>query len=216
MSQMKKPSKRTGRATYHHGDLASALLQAAKLELAENGLDAFSLRAVAKRAGVSHGAPAHHFKDANGLLTELAALGYENMTETINAYQVQAAADHGLQLVAAGVGYVDFAIENPSLFRLMFSSERPDRNNVRFAEASGAAFDIMVTNISNLFGADPSKDPMAMRQLMVSWSLVHGLAELVISGRAEIPLGFGQLTKAEREAVLSDIMLRALKNTVSK
>jgi len=215
MSSVQQPPKRPTRETYHHGDLASELLQAARLVLAENGLESFSLRTVAKRAGVSHGAPAHHFKDVNGLLTELAALGYEHMAKMIEARQIEATVDPELQIVAAGIGYIDFAIENPSLFRLMFSSERPDRNNARFAEASMTAFDLLVTHVSNLFGLDLPNDPMAMRQVMTSWALVHGLAELVISGRAEIPLGFGQLTKAEREIILSDIMLRALKSTAS-
>jgi len=70
-------------------------------------------------------------------------------------------------------------------------------------------------SIAELYGTDPLKDPMAMRQVMVSWSLVHGFAELIISGRAEIPLGLGQLTKMEREAVVSDILLRALESTTS-
>ena len=202
--------------TYHHGDLASALLEAARVELSENGLEAFSLRAVAKRAGVSHGAPAHHFKDANGLLTALAALGYEDMTAAIKARREKAGAGQERQLVAAGLGYIEFAMENVSLFRLMFSSGRPDRANASFAKASLAAFDLMVLYVSDMFKTDPQNDPLAMRQVMTSWSLVHGLAELVVSGRAEIPLGFGRLTTAEREAVLSDIMLRALRGTASR
>lgn len=205
--------KRPMREPYHHGDLASALLEAARFELAENGLEAFSLRAVAKRAGVSHGAPAHHFKDANGLLTALAALGYDDLTEKMKTRRVQAVSGKGGKLIEAGLEYIAFAIENPSLFRLMFSSERPDRSNLKFAEASMAAFNLLVVSISEVFAIDPSSDPMAMRQVMTSWSMVHGLAELVISGRAEIPLGFGRLTKMERETVLSDIMLRALEGT---
>mgnify|MGYP003726374833 CR=1 FL=1 len=66
-------TEKSSRKTYHHGDLASELLRAAERELSENGIESFSLRAVAKRAGVSHGAPAHHFRDARGLLTALAA-----------------------------------------------------------------------------------------------------------------------------------------------
>ena len=62
---------------YHHGDLRKALLVAAEAELVEKGLEGFTLRCCAKRAGVSHAAPAHHFKDANALLTALATEGYE-------------------------------------------------------------------------------------------------------------------------------------------
>ena len=72
MTASKTASRRASKDRYHHGDLKMALLRAAEAELAENGIESFSLRAVAKRAGVSHGAPAHHFKDAKGLLTALA------------------------------------------------------------------------------------------------------------------------------------------------
>ena len=76
--------------TYHHGNLAAELLQAAERELVLNGIEAFSLRAVAKRAGVSHGAPAYHFKSARGLLTALAATGYERLVEAQEARQSDA------------------------------------------------------------------------------------------------------------------------------
>jgi AcrR family transcriptional regulator len=210
MPSEQKTSKRYSRKTYHHGDLATELLRAARVELKEGGLEAFSLRAVAKRAGVSHGAPAHHFKDVNGLLTALAARGYEGLIEAQNARQEQSAVDPKSQLIASGLGYIDFAMANPALFRLMFSSEKPDRTNDKFAEISVAAFNKLVTAISNRIDTDPYSDPMAMRQVMTTWSIVHGLAELVISGRAEVPLGFGQMTRAQRDAALADIMRRAL------
>src|SRR5262252_290185 len=74
---MTRPRRRaSSRAQpYHHGNLRAALLEAAEAELEAQGIEAFSLRGVAKRAGVSHAAPAHHFGDANGLLTGLAAEG---------------------------------------------------------------------------------------------------------------------------------------------
>ncbi len=108
-------------ATYHHGDLHRALLAAAEEELTEKGVEAFSLRGVAKRAGVSHGAPAHHFADARGLLTELAAQGYQRFIDAQERRQQEAAKDPEAQLTASGLGYIDFATENPALFRLMFS-----------------------------------------------------------------------------------------------
>ena len=202
--------KRKPKQAYHHGDLASELLRAARVELSENGLESFSLRAVAKRAGVSHGAPAHHFKDVNGLLTALASLGYEGLIEAQQARKARATPDPRSQLISSGLGYLDFATDNPALFRLMFSSEKPDRNDEKFAEVSMAAFNMLVSDISNVFDTNPYSDPMAMRQVMATWSMVHGLAELVISGRAEVPLGLGQLTRTERDAVLTDIILRGM------
>lgn len=207
---MRSP-KRPAKKSYHHGNLQSELLKAAEAELAEHGVEEFSLRGVAKRAGVSHGAPAHHFKDARGLLTALAALGYERFLKKQNRRQQRAKRDPESQLVASGLGYVDFAEKNPALFRLMFSSEKPDRTNDHFAAAANSAFDKLVANIRSVLGTDPYTDPVGMRQVMASWAMVHGLADLIIAGRAERPMGFGQMTAAEREAALADIMLRALK-----
>lgn len=121
--------------TYHHGDLRPALLEGGEVELAERGIEGFSLRGVAKRAGVSHAAPAHHFQDANGLLTVLAAEGFRRFLDFQKARQRKADQDPMSQLVAAGMGYIDFAMAHPALFRVMFSSDRPgshDFDRLRF------------------------------------------------------------------------------------
>ncbi len=115
-----KPSSnaRAARGAYHHGDLRAVLLEAGEAELAERGIEGFSLRGVAKRAGVSHAAPAHHFHDANGLLTALAAEGFRRFVDKQKARQQVAARPIALsQLVAAGMGYIDFAMAHPALFR---------------------------------------------------------------------------------------------------
>ena len=100
--------------SYHHGDLRAALLAAAEVELTEKGVEAFSLRSVAKRAGVSHAAPAHHFGDARGLLTALAVEGFRRFLATQHRREALAAPDPRAQLVAAGLGYVDFALAYPA------------------------------------------------------------------------------------------------------
>ena len=196
--------------SYHHDDLASDLLRCAEEELSEKGVEKFSLRAVAKRAGVSHGAPAHHFKNVTGLLTALAAAGYQKLLEMQAERQAQSDADPISQLVASGLGYIQFARENPALFRLMFSSAKPDRRDADFAKTSMATFNRLVSDIENVVKADPYTDPVAMKQVMASWSMVHGLAELIISGRAEIPLGFGKMTYLDQEAAITAIMLKTL------
>ncbi|GAB4190112.1 MAG: TetR/AcrR family transcriptional regulator [Wenzhouxiangellaceae bacterium] len=193
---------------YHHGDLPTVLLEAAEAELAEHGLERFSLRAVAKRAEVSHAAPAHHFKDLNGLLTALAARGYERLVQFQQRRQKMAGSEPRSQAVASGLGYIDFAVAHPALFRLMFASERPDRADTHFAAASLAAFDKLVVEIQAVAGSDPYANPEAMIQLIAAWSVVHGLAELIVSGRAERPLGLEGLSTEQRDAVLSDILRR--------
>lgn len=199
---------RLDRQGYHHGDLRSALLKAAEEELAAHGIEGFSLRAVAKRAGVSHAAPAHHFGDLRGLLTALAAHGYERLVQFQNKRQRSTVADPRSRIVASGLGYIDFAIAHPALFRLMFSSDRPDRDDQHFLKASLQTFEKLVSETRAVVKRNPYEDTDAMRDLMASWSLVHGLAELIVSGRAERPLGLSTLHDDERDAVVTDIIGR--------
>ena len=179
-------------------------------ELARNGIEAFSLRAVAKRAGVSHGAPAHHFRDARGLLTAVATMGYERLVEAQEKRQLGTKPDQTAQFVALGRGYLDFAEANPELFRLMFSSEKPDRTDAAFTAAAQAAFGKLVDGVREMLGADPYGDPVAMKQVIASWAIVHGLADLLISGRLDAPMASADISKTRRDAVLSEIMLRVL------
>lgn len=195
--------------TYHHGDLAVALLKAAEVELSETGIEKFSLRAVAKRAGVSHGAPAHHFGDARGLLTALAADGYKRLLAVQTAREVAAGSDPRDVLIASGLGYLDFAQANPELFRLMFNSSIPNREDVRFFDIALAVFDHLVDRIQSVTQKNPYEDKDSMLDLMTSWSVVHGLAELLVSGRAERPLNLASLTDVEKEAALVSILDRA-------
>ncbi|ALG62201.1 MULTISPECIES: TetR/AcrR family transcriptional regulator [Citromicrobium] len=196
--------------TYHHGNLAAELLQAAERELVLNGIEAFSLRAVAKRAGVSHGAPAYHFKSARGLLTALAATGYERLVEAQKARQSDAGSAPKEQLIAIGLGYLDFAEANPDLFRLMFSSEKPDRGDAHFDTAAKAAFGKLLDGVCEVLGRDPSAHPSAMTQVAASWAMVHGLADLIISGRLDGPLALKEISGPDREMLLSRILLKAL------
>lgn len=197
-------TSRPGR--YHHGDLRAALLSASETELIENGIERFSLRGVAKRAGVSHAAPAHHFGDITGLLTALAAQGLDRLCNAQRDRQASAAKEPLEQLTAVGLGYIDFAIEHPAMFQLVFISERPDRSDPTYAEASQRAFADIATHIAAAFGVgDPTKDPKALELIRASWATVHGLACLIVAGRLPI---LTSLPKDERDAEVKAILKR--------
>lgn len=164
---------------YHKGDLPDRLLSAAEAELELHGIEAFSLRKVAKRAGVSHAAPAHHFGDAAGILTALATTGFRRLLEHQREAETAAARDARSQLIASGCGYVRFAIAHPALFRLMFSSWRPDREDAALAETSKQAFTRLVERVCAHKGTTPT--PV---DLMAVWSSAHGLADLMIGAKA--------------------------------
>src|SRR5438128_2323529 len=110
------------KASYHHGALREALLIAAEKLLREHGLAALTLRAIAREAGVSHGAPAHHFEDLSALLSDLAAVGFLRLVEQLEA----ALKARDKTRFPVPKAYVQFAVDNPALFSLMFREERLD------------------------------------------------------------------------------------------
>ena len=130
---------------YHHGDLKTACLAALPLAIEAFGLEKLSLREIARRAGVSHGAPAHHFGDKRGLLTAFAVDGSERLTEAVlkRVGEVEES-DHVRRLVAVGVGYLEFAIEHKNHLRVMFRPELLDMLDPALREArarAGASLD---------------------------------------------------------------------------
>lgn len=167
----------TDRRGYHHGHLRAALLVAAEAELSEKGMEGFSLRSVAKRAGVSHAAPAHHFRDADGLLTALATVGLRRFLDTQHRREAQVDPSPLPQLLAAGLGYIDFAMANPALFRLIFSSERPDFDDPELKEAADAAYAHLAGQVAACGGGEP--------EASIVWAMAHGFADLLITGRMQ-------------------------------
>jgi AcrR family transcriptional regulator len=192
---------------YHHGALRAALLAAAEAELSEAGIERFSLRSVAKRAGVSHAAPAHHFGDTRGLLTALAAEGFERFLATQRAREAEAPPRQPDRLVAAGLGYIEFALAHPALYRLMFASERPDFAASPLVEAARAAYGHLIENVAEIRGADPTDDPAGMTDVTAAWAIVHGLADLLQAGRLSF---LCSLAAPEREAAMAAIIRRVL------
>jgi AcrR family transcriptional regulator len=198
---------RDDRPRYHHGDLRAALLAAAEADLAETGVEGFSLRRVAKRAGVSHAAPAHHFGDADGLLTALAAEGFRLFLATQARFEATAPPDPRAQLRAAGLGYIAFAREHPALFRLMFSSQRPDFGQADLQEWAGRGFGHLVEQVSALLGRPAMASRDDQDTLVAVWAMAHGLADLLAAGR----LGMLQaLPDQRRDAALAAMIDRAI------
>jgi len=169
--------------SYHHGDLRAALLRAAGELLAERGIEGFTLRECARRAGVSHGAPAHHFGDAAGMLTAYAAQGYERMTALMRDYQARAEADHGSHLKAAGLAYIDFAVANRAQFQLMFRSDRINPDDAEFAAAAEAAFEALAGAARDAAPRASADATQISDRMLLAWSMVHGFATLALEGQ---------------------------------
>src|SRR5579862_5022704 len=163
------------KATYHHGDLRAALLTAALELLDESGETDLSLRAVARRAGVSPAAPYRHYADREALVSAVAAIGYAELAERLAAAHPSPSTPD--QLASAAVAYVQFALERPALFRIMFG-EPCDRDNDERVAAAGAV-SLYVREIAGR--SFPGADPEALATAI--WALVHGLAFLYLDGK---------------------------------
>jgi len=162
--------------TYHHGDLPTALRAAAAELVAERGPTGFSLREVARRAGVSHGAPAHHFGTSKGLLTSVAAEGFQTLGESFDE-AIHGVDDPVERLTAMGKAYVRTAVYYPGHFGIMCNDELIDTDDPAFVEASARAYLQLVALITELRDTlNPNLDVDAAATM--TWSAVHGLAAL--------------------------------------
>lgn len=155
--------------------LRQALIAAARAELSEGGRSAVSLRAVARRAGVSHGAPAFAFGDRAGLLTAVAAHGYADLARDMDA---PGADGREASLVELGQRYVAFAAEHPALYDLMF---RPAELRLDDAELR-AAQEASLAALARATGEGVPGDAT-----VVAWAFAHGVASLV--GLGALPGG---------------------------
>ncbi len=161
---------------YHHGDLSRALVDAARRILEAEGPTALSLRAVAREAGVSPAAPYHHFKDKTELLEAVAHEGWEKMNqEIVEARRTAPTALDALNTI--GVAYVNFARDNPALYRLMYDSIRDRAAMPKHIEEQDSGFS-QVTQAIVEAGADPADERELQLATIASWCAVHGLAEM--------------------------------------
>jgi AcrR family transcriptional regulator len=161
---------------YHHGALKEALLAAAETLLKQGGVQALTLRAIAREAGVSHGAPAHHFPDLSALLSDMAATGFTRLVATLEASFASPTQHPAIR------AYVKFALENPALFSLMFRDDRLDPSRPALRDSRLAALGIL----SQTLGLHPDTDAFSLKEIgamTAAWSLAHGFATLAVDHR---------------------------------
>jgi AcrR family transcriptional regulator len=164
--------------TYHHGDLREALVTAAVALLEEKGLASFTLRECARRAGVSHAAPAHHFASAGDLLAEIAARGFERFVLALGEAADAAGAAPALRLAAMGRAYVAFALANPAVYGLMFRSGAGTLQSPHLRTAATAAWQQLCDGVAAALG--PERQDEVTAKAAAVWALVHGTATLTL------------------------------------
>jgi AcrR family transcriptional regulator len=164
--------------SYHHGDLRAACLRAAVELLEENGSAGLSLRAVARRAGVSPTAPYRHYADRDALVAAVAAEGYRGLATALAAAHPSPSTPEDLAAVA--VAYVRFALDHPAMFRAMFA-EPCDPGSEERAAATAVITEYVTALVRDAFPA--AGDPAALATAV--WALVHGLAFLHLDGKLD-------------------------------
>ncbi|MGW5047382.1 TetR/AcrR family transcriptional regulator [Streptomyces griseoluteus] len=164
-------------SSYHHGDLRAACLRAARELLEEDGSAGLSLRAVARRAGVSATAPYRHYADRDALVSAVAAEGYRELAEYLAAAHPEPRTPDELASVA--VAYVRFALDRPAMFRVMFAEPCDPGGEERVA-ATAAISEYVRGIVHAVF---PGVDPDALSTTV--WALVHGLAFLHLDGKLD-------------------------------
>ena len=170
------------RKPYHHGNLREALLDAAIRLIAEVGPTAFTLREVARRAGVSHNAPYRHFRDRDDLMAAVAAQGYGELTQAM----LEAAAsktDALERLKCAGLGYVTFALRRPEHFTVMFDAPIYKHKHPDSAAAAEQAFGTLLGFVKSCQDAGQLASSDLPQMALLAWTMVHGIAKLAITGR---------------------------------
>ena len=199
-------------APYHHGDLRAALLAAGEEVLAERGAAGVTLRECARRAGVSHAAPSHHFGDLAGFLSAIAARGFARLVAAVREQRADTEAeDLDAQMIATGSAYVGFARQEPNMFRVMFRCDLLDRESELLIAATKETFaeltsvilqqrgepEISAAALHDTIGAD-----RIIEDILIGWCHLHGLAHLLIEGQLEHMTGGDE--KAFLRRVLAD------------
>jgi len=195
-ADMMPPGK--GGRSYHHGDLRNGLLEAARAILEEETLSALTLRAVARKAGVSHAAPYRHFPNHEALLVELSIEGFDELRDAIGE-AAKVGGPESDRIAAMGAAYMRFVAQRPALARLMFGGQLPNRDQF-------PTLGMKADSIGTAIGEALHDSALGL----AVWSSVHGLAMLVLEN--VIDLG-------QRQAGLhvlparAEIILRSLFST---
>lgn len=170
---MSTSRRRPAEIPYHHGDLRRALLDATAKLVAKEGAGAVTLREVARLAGVSHNAPYRHFESLSALLAAVAAEGFESFGERLSTAVQNAKPQQ--RRGALGQAYLDFALDNPRLYLLMFGPELDRSAHPDLKAAADASFAVLTGET-----ARSASKGATYKQAIAAWAFVHGLAHLII------------------------------------
>lgn len=170
------------KANYHHGDLRRALMDVSIDILKKHEVETLNLRKLAVLAGVSPGAPYHHFADRAELVAAIANEGFELLEGSMRKATATCANEASARLEALGQAYVHFAISHPGYFRVMFRRETHNNATTAMRGAGQRTFQLLCDAITacQQAGSAPAGDPQPL--ILHAWAAVHGLSTLLVDG----------------------------------
>lgn len=200
---------------YHHGDLRRVLIDAALALVTEKQDWAFSLREVARRAGVSHNAPYNHFAEKQDLLAAVAAVGFERLNDRMRTASAGIKDESGA-LLACSRAYIQCALENPALYRLMFGPApakptvgRPAATRIAGADAKAVLAEIILRGSrSGVFAIAVDHPRDQSMAVFFSWSAIHGVTMLLLDGFMESNFAADDLVKGLERTLLKGLTPR--------
>jgi len=158
------------------------VLEAALEEIAAVGTGRMSMREIAKRAGVSHAAPAHHFGDKAGIFTAIAVQGFELLHDETAVFLGQPDA-----LLRGGIAYINFGITHPSHFEVMFRPDLYRADDPELAAVRDRSYEVLHEAVRQ--GLGPGREDEVLANSAVAWSVVHGFVTLWLYGNLQPKLG---------------------------
>lgn len=169
---------------YHHGDLENALIQAGVEILSKEGIEGLSLRKVARRVGVSYAAPYAHFKDRQALIAAISTEGFRQLYIAFDMAASRHADDPKQQLVEAALAYVQFAMDNTGIFKIMFSGVlEKEKEYPSFVESSRKSFERVVEIVRACQEAGVLRSAPPELMAVAVWGQVHGIISLAFEGQ---------------------------------
>ena len=196
-----RSGSKTRKPAYHHGDLRRALTEAAWELVRKHGLDALTLREVARKVGVTHAAPYHHFESRDALLDALSGEAFEALATAMEASRARVC-DPVDRLMAVGRAYIDFGRAHPERLQVMFRRQpgppvQPDSGSPR-----GRAFAELFEAVRACEASGEAPEGDTWELALAAWSVVHGFAKLWVEGPLQTMPAYADRFEAMRDATL--------------
>jgi len=192
--------------SYHHGDLRATLLEVAARMIAEKGVEGVTMRGLAEQIGVSRTAPYRHFADKAALLAAVAEDGFKRLAACLQTAGAEHAGDPLLSFRSMCLAYVEFAVENPTHYRLMFGQEVFNwQDHPSLVGAASGVFDEVFETVRACQQENKIKPGQPRQTALAAWALAHGLSLLLIEGRIPASGNVRRLVELAFESLLTGI-----------